>query len=122
MRAIEKIDKKTDLHIRVPKSTKIKWKSLCEERRVSLTSLVISSIEMRIMDSERREVMKFIEKQDNIFAKIENNINQIARIVNGQKFMSSRELQGYTEKLGEIQKLKLKQNELIEKIYQILAN
>ena len=39
--------------------------------------------------------MAFIEKQDNIFIKIETNINQIARIVNVQKFISEEALKDF---------------------------
>jgi hypothetical protein len=47
-----------------------------------------ASVENRILDNERRQILTFIEKQDNVFIKIETNINQIARIANGQKFIS----------------------------------
>ena len=47
---------------------------------ISLSSLIINSVENRIFDDERRKVMAFIEKQDNVFIKIETNINQVARM------------------------------------------
>ena len=48
----------------------------------------------------------FIEKQDNIFAKIENNINQIARHVNVQKFISTADIKVFNDKLDLITELK----------------
>lgn len=65
--------------------------------------------------------MTFIEKQDNIFAKIETNINQVAKKVNGQKIISELELKSFTEKLNEITELKKKQNEIFLTIYEMIA-
>lgn len=38
-------------------------------------------------DRDRRRIIKFLDTQDNIFAKVENNINQLAKIANAQKFL-----------------------------------
>ncbi len=65
--------------------------------------------------------MAFIEKQDNIFIKIETNINQVARIVNGQKFITERGLMDFMDKLSEIEKLKREQNMIFSRIYSILG-
>ena len=74
------------------------------------------------MDDERRKILAFIEKQDNIFIKIETNINQVARIVNGQKFISESELKNFSEKLTEIQNLKQEQNRIFTQIYSLIAD
>ncbi|WES98321.1 hypothetical protein P2W68_01610 [Chryseobacterium arthrosphaerae] len=74
-----------------------------------------------MMDDERKKVLEFIEKQDNIFSKIENNINQVAKIVNTQKFISSQELNDFSEKISEISELKKVQNRIFENIYALLA-
>ena len=108
--------------IRVHKFRKENWKKICIEKQISLTSLIISSVENRMMDDERRKVLAFIEKQDNIFIKIETNINQIARIVNGQKFISQTELSNFQNQLKTIVDLKEKQNEIFLKIYSLIAN
>ena len=108
--------------IRVHKFRKENWKQICIEKQISLTSLIISSVENRMMDDERRKVLAFIEKQDNIFAKIETNINQVAKMVNGQKFISENELQKFSSQLTEITKLKALQNEVFIKIYALIAN
>ena len=108
--------------IRVHKIRKENWKKICIEKQISLTSLIISSVENRMMDDERRKVLAFIEKQDNIFAKIETNINQVAKMVNGQKFISENELQKFSSQLTEITKLKALQNEVFIKIYALIAN
>ena len=115
-------DGKEDLIIiRVQKSRKEKWKQICLERQISLTSLITNSVENRIFDDERKKVLAFIEKQDNIFVKIETNINQVARMVNGQKFISENELKEFTNQLNEIAKLKATQNEIFLKIYSMLG-
>ncbi|MEG2509709.1 MAG: hypothetical protein RSA74_09675, partial [Chryseobacterium sp.] len=66
-------------------------------------------------------VLKFIEKQDNIFVKIETNINQIAKVANSQKFMTEKEFKNFSEKLLEIEQLKKEQNKIFSKIYSMLA-
>lgn len=115
-------DGKEDLIIiRVQKFRKEKWKQICLERQISLTSLITNSVENRIFDDERKKVLAFIEKQDNIFVKIETNINQVARMVNGQKFISENELKAFTNQLNEIAKLKVQQNEIFLKIYSMLG-
>ena len=107
--------------IRIQKSQKENWKKICLEKQISLTNLIIDSVENRMMDNERRKVLAFIEKQDNIFVKIETNINQIAKIVNGQKFISENELQKFSNQLTEIAKLKTQQNEVFLNIYSMLG-
>lgn len=118
---MEKDGKEDLIIIRIQKSRKENWKRICSEKQISLTSLIIHSVENRILNDERRNVMAFIEKQDNIFIKIETNINQVARIVNGQKFISERELKNFLDKLSEIEKLKREQNMIFTKIYSILG-
>ena len=107
--------------IRIQKSQKENWKKICLEKQISLTNLIIDSVENRMMDNERKKVLAFIEKQDNIFVKIETNINQIAKMVNGQKFISENELQKFSNQLTEIAKLKAQQNEVFLKIYSMLG-
>ena len=107
--------------IRIQKSQKEYWKKICKERNITMTDLITASVEHRILDHERRQIIAFIEKQDNVFIKIETNINQVAKIVNGQKFISESELKNFTAKLSEIAKLKKQQNQIFEKIYEMLA-
>ena len=113
--------KKSQILIRVQKSQKEHWKNLCKGRNLTLTDLITASVENRILDNERRQIVAFIEKQDNVFIKIETNINQVAKIANGQKFISESELKNFTAKLSEIAKLKKQQNQIFEKIYEMLA-
>lgn len=108
--------------IRIQKSQKEHWKKICKEKNITLTNLITASVENRILEDERKKVLAFIEKQDNIFIKIETNINQIARIVNAQKFISSMELNHFQNQLNEITDLKKQQNEIFTKIYSLIAN
>lgn len=107
--------------IRIQKSQKEYWKKICEERNITLTNLITASVENKILDHERRQIIAFIEKQDNVFIKIETNINQIARIVNAQKFISENELKNFTSKLTDIKQLKIQQNQIFEKIFEMLG-
>lgn len=106
---------------RITDQKKQEWKKICETRNISLTSLIINSVENRILDDDRRKVLEFIEKQDNVFVKIETNINQIAKIVNTQKFISSEDLKVFNERLSEIKILKKEQNKIFENIYSLIS-
>ena len=106
---------------RIKQDRKENWKKTCLERNISLTSLIIDSVEKRLMDDERRKVFTFIEKQDNIFSKIENNINQVAKIVNGQKFITESQLELFSTQLSKIASLKARQNKIFENIYALLS-
>ena len=92
------------------------------ERKTTLTDLIISAVEGNMNVQERREVLKFIEKQDNIFAKIENNINQFAYVANAKKEVHRVELIAFTQCLDEIVKLKAEQNQIFRQIYKLIAN
>ncbi|WHF51942.1 hypothetical protein QGN23_01370 [Chryseobacterium gotjawalense] len=114
-------EKNDYIKIRISTNRKENWKKICSKKNISLTNLIINSVENRILDDERRKVLAFIEKQDNIFIKIETNINQLAKIVNSQKFISKTEFDEFRNELKIISKLKEKQNEMFEKIYAMLS-
>ena len=114
--------KENVIFFRIDSQKKKEWKKLCLEKQISLTSLIINSVENRMMDDERRKVIAFIEKQDNLFAKIENNINQVAKIANGQKFIAGKELIHFEEQLKTVIELKKQQNEIFIKIYSLIAH
>jgi len=121
-KSIEQITvKNVRLGIRIEKELKDSWKAQCKKKEISLTNFIISSVEKRMQDNERRKVLAFIEKQDNIFAKVENNINQLAKYVNTQKHMSDTNLAYFNKVLDEIMDLKFRQNEIIHKIYSLLG-
>lgn len=109
------------IFFRIKSQKKKYWKKICSEKKISLTSLIIDSVENRILDDERRKVLAFIEKQDNLFVKIETNINQMVKIANAQKFISAAGLQDFSNKLSEIADLKIKQNDIFIKIYSLLG-
>ena len=109
------------IKFRIEREKKERWKKLCLQKNISLTSLIINSVDGKILDNERRKILTFIEKQDNIFSKIETNINQVAKKVNGQKSMNEIELKLFRKQLEEITDLKKKQNAIFSTIYEILA-
>lgn len=107
--------------LRISKSQKERWKKVCAERKITLTDLVITAVEGKMSAQERREVLQFIEKQDNIFAKIENNINQFAYIANAKKEVYRDELIAFTQVLQNIAQLKAEQNQIFKHIYKLIA-
>ena len=114
-------EKTTSIKFRVEKKRKESWKNLCDEKQITLTSFIIDSVENRIFDNKRKDVLAFMEKQDNIFIKIQTNINQVARIANGQKSISDVEMEKFTSKIIQLTTLKKEQNKIFEKIYSMLA-
>ena len=116
------LNKSKYLILRISESQKERWKRLSAERKTTLTDLIISAVEGNMNAQERREVLKFIEKQDNIFAKIENNINQFAYIANAKKEVHRAELIVFTQRLEEIVTLKAEQNQIFRQIYKLIAN
>ena len=115
------VEKAVTIKFRINKERKEVWIKFCSERQITLTGFIVNSVEGKLLDNERREVLAFIEKQDNLFVKIETNINQVAKMVNGQKYISDLELKNFSNQLVEIVKLKNKQNAVFEKIYSMLA-
>ena len=115
------VQKAETIKFRIDKEKKQFWIKFCSERHITLSSFIISSVEGKLLDNERREVLAFIEKQDNLFIKIETNINQVAKMVNGQKNISEPELKNFSETLHQLILLKIRQNEIFEKIYSMLA-
>lgn len=116
------MEKRDHIKIRISITRKQYWKRICKEKNITLTNLITASVENRILEDERRKILTFIEKQDNIFIKIETNINQIAKIANAQKFISSKELNYFQSQLKAITELKEKQNEIFTKIYSLIAD
>ena len=118
----ENILKNTAILLRISSIQKEKWKKICAERKITLTDFIISSVEDKMTAQERREVLKFIEKQENIFAKIENNINQFAHIANTKKDIYASEFQAFIVALQQIERLKEEQNRIFKQIYKLMAD
>jgi hypothetical protein len=116
------MSKNVIIKFRIEKDKKVHWKKICSEKRITLSSLIIDSVENRILKDERRKILAFIEKQDNIFAKIENNINQVAKFVNAQKMINEKGISDFNEMLFEIVELKKEQNIIFEQIYSRIGN
>ena len=118
----ENILKNTAILLRISSIQKEKWKKICAERKITLTDFIISSVEDKMTAQERREVLKFIEKQENIFAKIGNNINQFAHIANTKKDIYASEFQAFIVALHQIERLKEEQNRIFKQIYKLMAD
>lgn len=114
-------EERSYIKFRIDKSSKEKWKALCLKRGFTLTSLIIDSVEGKILDDERRGVLAFIEKQDNIFAKIENNINQFAKVANTNKMVSDAEMKEFNKTFVHLLNLKEEQIQIFKNIYKLIA-
>jgi len=119
---MERKGKESQIVFRIEKDRKKIWKKLCSEQKISVTSLIVDSVEKRIFDDERRKILLFIEKQDNVFRKVETNINQLAKIVNGQKLITQTQFNAFREQLKIVVDLKKEQNEIFNQIYSLIAD
>ena len=88
---------------------------------MTFKDLIVDSVEDRMMQNEKREIIAFIEAQDNIFKKIENNINQYAKIANSSKWISEMEIKIFNQNLYEIRRMKEKQNDMFKIIIELLG-
>lgn len=107
--------------LRLSQELKDQWQSNCNKSNIYLSDYIVNTVEGKMLENDRKEIMSFIEKQGNIFAKIENNINQIARFINTEKYIPEELLIDYNNKLAELNSLKTEQNRIIKKIYTELA-
>ena len=52
---LEKIEEKTEaIKFRISREKKANWKKICNEKQITITSLIIDSVENRILDNERK--------------------------------------------------------------------
>ncbi len=110
------------ISFRVEHELEKKWLTQCRKRNTTLTDFIISTMEEKVGKGEQKLITDFVEKQGNIFAKIENNINQVARMVNTQKGISTTQLDSFQRQLQEVINLKEQQNDIFRDVYRILAN
>ncbi|MBT2621316.1 plasmid mobilization relaxosome protein MobC [Chryseobacterium sp. ISL-6] len=113
--------KSARITLRLEQQIKDNWLSHCQKSNIYLSDFIVNTVEGKMLENDRKEIMTFIEKQGNIFAKIENNINQIAKYVNTEKSIPTELLKEYSSKLQQLNSLKTEQNRIIKKIYIELA-
>lgn len=114
-------NKKGRITLRLDQAIKDNWVLFCENNNILLQDFIVGSVEKKLLNSERKEVLTFIEKQGNIFSKIETNINQIAKTVNTEKIVHPHLFSYYNEQLKELTLLKDEQNKMFKKILAFLA-
>ena len=113
--------KSARITLRLSQELKDKWNRQCGQSNIYLSDFIVNAVEGKMLENDRKEIMSFIEKQGNIFAKIENNINQIAKYINTEKRVPEDLMKEYNKKLQELNSLKTEQNRIIKKIYTELA-
>jgi hypothetical protein len=107
--------------LRLDQQIKDKWLRHCNKSNIYISDYIVNAVEGKMLENDRKQIMAFIENQGNIFAKIENNINQIAKYINTEKSLHPELLKEYNVKLQELNSLKIEQNKIIKKIYTELA-
>ncbi len=111
----------TTIKFRLTEEQKKEWKSLCDKENITLSKLILASVENKLLDSDRRKITSFLEEQGNIFTRIQNNINQVAKQANTSKSVDIETLKKFNKQLKVIENLKKEQNEIFLNIINILA-
>ncbi|WP_228452714.1 hypothetical protein [Chryseobacterium lathyri] len=57
------MEKEEHVFMRIQKQKKENWKKLCSKKGISLSSLIIDSVQNRIFDDEKRKILTFIESR-----------------------------------------------------------
>ena len=52
------MEKRDHIKIRISKTRKQHWKKICKEKNITLTNLIIASVENRILEDELRKVVR----------------------------------------------------------------
>jgi hypothetical protein len=64
------MEKRDYIKIRISSNKKTTLEKNLQRKKHHPTNLIIASVENRILEDERKKILTFIEKQDNIFIKM----------------------------------------------------
>jgi len=100
--------KKERIHFLINSEMKDKWKKEAMDSKMNLTDFIINKVEDNLTRNEVNMIVKSIEDITNFRNKVDNNINQITRIVNIDKSINEKNmitfnalLEAYIEKVSE---------------------
>ena len=93
---------------------------MCSELGCTYTEFILSKINNEIDFGTKKTILDFIRKEDYFYSKVDNNINQIAKIVNAEKTISDNLLYTYTDVLKELYNLSKLKTDTILNIYKVL--
>ncbi|MCT2409982.1 DUF1778 domain-containing protein [Chryseobacterium antibioticum] len=109
------------IDIRLSKEEKDILTKKCSELGCNYTEFVISKIKDEVDYSTKKSIFDFIRKDDYFYSKVDNNINQIAKIVNAEKQISNNLLQQHNELMSKLYSLSKEKSDIIFKIYNLLS-
>lgn len=105
------------IQIRVSEEEKEMFSKKCKELNCNFTQYFFSLMEDKIDFGQKKKVFDFIRKDEAFYSKVENNINQVARIANSEKQISNDTLENFNFLLRELISIKNEQLEKTKKIY-----
>jgi archaellum component FlaC len=107
---------KSRIHFLINSEIKDNWKEKAMDSKLNLTDFIINKVEDNLTRKEVNTIVNSIEDITNFRNKVDNNINQVTRIINIDKSISEKNmmafnalLEAYIEKVSE-------QNEKIRKL------
>jgi antitoxin component of RelBE/YafQ-DinJ toxin-antitoxin module len=105
------------IQIRVSEEEKDKFNQKCKELGCTYTQYFFSLMEDKIDFATKKRTFEFLRNSENYYAKVESNINQVARIVNTEKQISNHTLEEFNFLLRELVSIKNDQLDKTKKIY-----
>lgn len=108
------------IDIRLSQEEKELLTKKCSELGCTYTEFFISKIKDEIDYSTKKNIFDFIRNDDYFYSKVDNNINQIAKIVNAEKQITNNLLHQHNQLLSELYYLSKTKSDIIFKIYNLL--
>lgn len=109
------------INIRLSESELTEIKNIANKEKISLSSLLLNSVLNGKRKTEKKIVFEFINKLSFDYTKIATNVNQIAKFVNSQEYLTEQQALELKNLLLEFNKLKLEQITLLREFQDIIG-
>lgn len=109
--------KKGRLELRLSLEEKDNLIEICKKLNCTYSQYFVSRIKNDLDFGSKNRIFEFIRKDEAFYSKVENNINQVARIVNTEKQISNATLEDFNSLLRELISIKNEQLNKTTKIY-----
>lgn len=108
------------INIRLSESELTEIKNIANKEKISLSSLLLNSVLNGKRKTEKKIVFEFINKLSFDYTKIATNVNQIAKSVNSQEYITEQQAIELKDLILEFNKLKSEQINLLKRYSEII--
>lgn len=109
-----------DLHIRLTEEEHKKIREIAEIEKTTISYIFINSVLYNKRRTEKKVVFEFINKLSFDYTKIATNVNQIAKFVNSQEYVTEQQAIELKDLILEFNKLKSEQINLLKGLSEII--